>query len=29
MNNWFSMVTTIFAQRFNICSPKFGGRRRL
>ena len=25
MNNWLYAVMTIFAQRFNICSPKVGG----
>jgi len=29
MNNWFYAVMTMFAQRFNSWSPKFGGRRRL
>jgi len=29
MNNWLCTVITIFAQRFNICSPKFRGRRPL
>jgi len=29
MNNWLYAVMTIFTHRFNICSPKFDGRRCL
>jgi len=25
MNNWLSAIMTIFGQRFNTCSSKFGG----
>jgi len=28
MNNWLYAVMTIFAQRFNTCSPRFGGKMK-